>query len=86
MSEKAIEHQFEAWWTSRGQYIDPDYDTVDWADKRKGLAAHAFVAAMAQSGNYVTDHAVTPKTVTFANGRQVKMGKTCLLVGREGEP
>lgn len=70
---------FEAWWDTRGGYIDPD-PSVPWSDKRKGLAEFAFRAAMAQSRNYVANNVVGPTEITFANGRRVLMGKKCLLV------
>lgn len=36
---------FESWWASDGRFIDPDTSDVDWFDKRKELAALAFIAA-----------------------------------------
>lgn len=65
------DERFAEWWSRDGRFIDPDTDDVPWFDKRKGIAAAAFHAAMAQSGNYIADDPVTPMQVTFANGRQV---------------
>jgi len=79
---------FDAWWSRRGQFIDPDTSDVPWHDKRKALAEAAFDAAMAQSGNYVADAEVSPRCVTFANGRVVTVGHdgASLDVGRAQEP
>ena len=35
---------FEDWWSTDGRYIDPDTEDVPWFDKRKELAALAFIA------------------------------------------
>lgn len=32
------------WWDREGRYIDPDFDDVDWRDKRGELARDAFEA------------------------------------------
>ena len=66
-----IEQLFEEWWTREGKKVDPDTADISWFDKRKGLALAAFVAAMAQSSNYVCDKACEPTEATFANGRRV---------------
>src|ERR1019366_5722957 len=71
---KETEMDFDEWWTRRGQYVDPEA-SVSWADKRKGLAEEAFAAAKAQSGNYVADAPEGAHRVTFANGREVYLGK-----------
>ncbi len=63
---------FEEWWLRKGQYLDP-------VSMRKDLAAQAFAAAKAQSGNYVADDAVMPHKVTFANGRTVSVGGDGIL-------
>lgn len=76
---------FADWWEHRGKSIDADTSDIHGYDKRKALAEAAFAAAMAQSGNYVTDDASEPRTVTFANGRTVSSEAT-LTVGRVGEP
>ena len=68
-----IDKRFEEWWTREGQGVDPDDSDVPWFDKRKGLAAEAFRAAMYQSGNYVADDDTYPDQVTFANGRVVRV-------------
>ena len=67
-------NQFEDWWSRSGKFIDPDTSDVPWFDKRKGLAAAAFDAAMAMSRSYVADDAVDPIQFTFANGRIVTIG------------
>ena len=67
-------NQFEDWWHRDGKFIDPDTADVPWFDKRKGLAAAAFEAAMAMSRNYVADDAVDATQFTFANGRIVTAG------------
>ncbi len=62
---------FEEWWLRYGQYLAPVF-------MRKDLAAQAFAAAKAQSGNYVADDAM-PHKVTFANGRTVSVGGDGIL-------
>jgi hypothetical protein len=64
---------FDEWWQRRGRLIDPE-PNASWEDKRRDLAAEAFAASKAQSGNYVADTAEAPHEVTFANGRTVKVG------------
>lgn len=44
IAERATE-DFESWWTSDGRFIDPDTSDVPWFDKRKELAALAFIEA-----------------------------------------
>lgn len=68
------EKLFEDWWKQEGQCIDPDFSDVPWFDKRKGLAAEAFYAAMAMSRNYTADDATEPEQFVFANGRVVTIG------------
>lgn len=68
------EKLFEDWWDRDGKFIDPDYSDVPWFDKRKGLAAEAFSAALAMSRNYTADDAAEPEQFTFANGRVVTIG------------
>lgn len=46
MKPDANEQKFEAWWSTDGRFIDPDTSDVDWFDKRKELAAVAFLAGM----------------------------------------
>ena len=72
------ERDFDEWWQRRGRLIDPE-PLASWEDKRRGLAAAAFAAAKAQSGNYVADDAVEPHKVTFANGRTVEVGADGVL-------
>ena len=62
---------FEEWWSRVGKFIDPDASDVPWYDKRKRLAEAAFMAAKAESGNYIADDSIEPHAITFANGRQV---------------
>lgn len=62
---------FDEWWSRAGKLIDPDTEDVSWYDKRKGLAQSAFIAAIAQSGNYVVDDSTFPRHVQFGNGRVV---------------
>ena len=69
---------FEEWWMRMGRFIDPE-PSASWEDKRKDLAAEAFAAAKAQSGNYVADDAVDAHKVTFANGRTVQVGADGVL-------
>lgn len=38
---------FEEWWRKDGVYLDPDSSEVDWYDKRKELAAYAYLAGFA---------------------------------------
>ena len=71
---------FDEWWSSRGQYLDPDTDDVPWFDKRRGLAEMVWDVAMAQSRNYVADQECEPKSVTFKNGRTVKVKEGYLEV------
>ena len=72
---------FDEWWMRRGWLLDPS-PLGSWEDKYKDLAAEAFAAAKAQSGNYVADDAVMPHKVTFANGRTVSVdGDGILSVG-----
>lgn len=68
---------FDKWWMRRGRFIDPELSSL-WEDKCKVLAAEAFAAAKAQSGNYVADDAM-PHKVTFANGRTVSVGGDGIL-------
>lgn len=68
------EKLFEDWWNKDGRFIDPDTSDVPWFDKRKGLAAYAFEAAMQMSRNYTADDAVSADQVMFANGRIVTIG------------
>lgn len=77
------EKLFEDWWHRDGKFIDPDFSDVPWFDKRKGLAAAAFEAAMNMSRNYVADDAVAPDQFTFANGRVVTLADdgSCLRIG-----
>lgn len=70
----ADDQRFDEWWERDGRFIDPDTSDVPWFDKRKGLAAYAFHAAMAQSRNYVADDASEATQFTFANGRVVAVG------------
>lgn len=63
--------RFEEWWDRTGKGIDPDTEDVPWHDKRKGLAAAAFAAAIAQSRNYTADKACEPTEVNFFNGRRI---------------
>jgi hypothetical protein len=69
-----VEKLFEDWWQRDGKFIDPDTSDVPWFDKRKGLAAQAFDAAIQMSRNYVADDDTAPDQVTFANGRIVTLG------------
>ncbi len=62
---------FEEWWLRHGQYLDLQ-------GIHKDLAAQAYAAAKAQSGNYVADDAM-PHKVTFANGRTVSVGGDGIL-------
>jgi hypothetical protein len=55
---------FDEWWERCG---------IESSASRRDLAAEAFAAAKAQSGNYVCDRPVKPTEVTFANGRKVKL-------------
>jgi hypothetical protein len=68
---------FDKWWQEEGRMLDPDTADVPWFDKRQGLAELAFEAGikcgMARSRNYVADDAVMPESVTFANGRTVRI-------------
>lgn len=81
-----IEKLFEDWWSRDGKYIDPDTSDVPWFDKRKGLAAQAFDAAMQMSRNYVADDAAEPEQVTFANGRVVTIGNDGTLKINQPRP
>src|SRR6202142_4787663 len=65
---------FEEWWSRTGRQLDPDPD-VNWYDKRKDLMAMVWLAAKAQSGNYVADAPEGAHRVTFANGREVYMSE-----------
>lgn len=49
LNAKAAKSEFENWWDREGKYLDPDTDDVSWFDKRKGLAALAFNAALVLS-------------------------------------
>lgn len=69
-----LEKLFEDWWSKEGKFIDPDTADVPWFDKRKGLAAQAFDAAVQMSRNYTADDAAEPEQFTFANGRVVTIG------------
>jgi hypothetical protein len=62
---------FDEWWSRSGKFIDLDTENVSWYDKRKGLAQSAFIAAIAQSGNYVVDDSIFPRRAQFGNGRVV---------------
>jgi hypothetical protein len=73
MTDPTIEERFEEWWSREGRWIDPDTSDVPWFDKRKELCGSAFIAAFAQSSNYVADDVCEPHAVTFANGRTVKI-------------
>lgn len=73
MARDRIDDMFDGWWEREGSFLDPDTDDVPWFDKREGLAAMAFRAAMAQSGNYTADDATLPQAFTFENGRVVKI-------------
>ena len=68
---------FEKWWAEEGRSLDPDTEDVPWFDKRKGLAELAFEAGIkcgeARSRNYTADDEVMPESVTFANGRTVRI-------------
>ncbi len=75
----ADEQMFEDWWTRDGRFIDPDTSDVPWFDKRKGLAARAFIAALAMSRNYTADDDTDPSQFTFANGRTVTIGDDVTL-------
>lgn len=61
---------FEDWWERDGKSIEPDLSD----DKRKGLAAEAFNAALAMSRNYTADDPTEPERFVFANGRVVTIG------------
>lgn len=83
-----VAERFAEWWERVGCSIDPDTSDVPWFDKRRGLAEAAWVAAFAQSGNYVADDATEPRKITFSNGRTVEIEDrdpeqpACLYVGR----
>lgn len=68
---------FDKWWSEEGKGIDPDTSDVPWFDKRKALAELAFEAGvktgMARSTNYVASDVEMPDSVTFANGRTVRI-------------
>jgi hypothetical protein len=72
---------FETWWARVGKSLDPDTSDVSWFDKRKSLAEAAFVAAMAQSRNYVCDKECEPTEALFANGREIWIRQN-----EDGEP
>lgn len=80
------ERLFEDWWKRDGKFIDPDTSDVPWFDKRKGLAAAAFEAAMAMSRNYTADDPVEPEQFKFANGRVVTLGDDGTLKINQPEP
>ncbi len=65
--------QFDEWWQRSGKYLDPDTSEVSWHDKRKELAALAYVAGMAQSRNHIADAAVSPTIFHFKNGVTVSI-------------
>jgi hypothetical protein len=71
--------KFDEWWNREGQYLDPDTSDVPWFDKRRGLAEMAFNAAMAISGNYVSDDPVLPQRFDFVNGRAVWINNDGIL-------
>lgn len=45
-----LEKEFNDWWSTDGQYLDPDTSDVPWFDKRRGLAEYAFRAARCLDG------------------------------------
>lgn len=73
---------FDEWWNRDGRFYDPDTTDVPWYDKRKALAERAFHAASAQSRNYIADQEVYPQSVTFFNGRRVRVSSR----GKQGKP
>lgn len=68
---------FDKWWQETGKFLDPDTEDVPWFDKRRALAEAAFEAGIetgtARSRNYTADDEVMPESVTFANGRRVRI-------------
>ena len=70
-----MEVGFEKWWKEFGE--DLGFEGVKLNDKGKALASIAFGAGtacgMARSKNYTANDSVMPDSVTFANGRVVRI-------------
>ena len=68
---------FDKWWQESGRMLDPDTEDVPWYDKREALAHIAFDEGvrlgMAIGGNYTASSSSCPDSVTFENGRTVKI-------------
>lgn len=74
---EAWKDAFDNWWEREGKSYDPDAEAVPWFDKRKALAAKAYLVATIASRNYVADQATEPMEFVFANGTKV------MLVGND---
>lgn len=61
---------FEAWYERCGKHIDPDLTREEFAT---AAFEDGFQIGMAQSRNYTADKEQMPQSVTFANGRTVKI-------------
>jgi len=61
---------FEAWYERSGKHIDPQLTREEFAT---AAFEDGFQIGMAQSRNYIADEETMPETVTFANGRIVRI-------------
>jgi hypothetical protein len=60
---------FDDWWSSDGQYIDPDTSDVPWFDKRRGLAEYAYRAG----------GAATSRTAQRETGWLIELGSRVVV-------